>query len=194
VFEPFFTTKEPGKGTGMGLSTVHGIVQQSGGTIVVRSKPNEGSSFRVYLPVAGLPAAPRPPEPVAVIRNDDATILVVEDEPLVRGIMQEMLQSLGYGVLTAETPLVALAIAESATSFDLVLTDVVMPEMNGHELALQLVELRPGLPILYTSGYTGDVVDPRGLLDTSESFLQKPFTIAALAAKVRTALEGRIAA
>ncbi|MGZ8717308.1 MAG: PAS domain S-box protein, partial [Gaiellaceae bacterium] len=139
VFEPFFTTKPPGKGTGMGLSTVHGIVQQSGGTIVVRSKPNQGASFRVYLPVAGQTAATRAPEPSAAGRGDEATILVVEDEPLVRGIMEEMLESLGYRVLAAEAPHEAIAIAESDKAFDLVLTDVVMPEMNGHELALRLI-------------------------------------------------------
>jgi CheY-like chemotaxis protein len=121
-------------------------------------------------------------------------VLIVEDEPLVRGIMQEMLESLGYSVLAAEAAHEAIAIAESAEAFDLVLTDVVMPEMNGHELALRLVELRPGVPILYTSGYTGDVVEARGVLDARDLFLQKPFTIAALAAKVRAALAGRIAA
>ncbi|MGZ4334591.1 MAG: PAS domain S-box protein, partial [Gaiellaceae bacterium] len=195
VFEPFFTTKPPGKGTGMGLSTVHGIVQQSGGTIVVHSKPNEGASFRVYFPVAGQTAATRAVEPSAAGRgDDDATILVVEDEPLVRGIMQEMLESLGYRVLAAEAPHEAIAIAESAETFDLVLTDVVMPQMNGHELALRLVELRPGVPILYTSGYTGEVVEARGVLDARDMFLQKPFTIAALAAKVRMALTGPISA
>jgi len=191
VFEPFFTTKPPGKGTGMGLSTVHGIVQQSGGMIIVRSKPDEGASFRVYLPVAGQTAVTRETEPAAAESDGDATILVVEDEPLVRGIMQEMLESLGYRVLAAQAPHEAIAIAESAEAFDLVLTDVVMPEMNGHELALRLVELRPGVPILYTSGYTGDVVEARGVLDAHDSFLQKPFTLAALAAKVRTALAGR---
>jgi PAS domain S-box-containing protein len=190
IFEPFFTTKEPGKGTGMGLSTVHGIVEQSGGSIAVDSAPGQGATFRIHLQAAAGTAAQFEPEPAAETVQA-ATILLVEDEPLVRGIVEEMLVTLGHRVIATAGPAAALDVASSHEHFDLVVTDVVMPEMNGHELASRVAELRPGVPVVYISGYTGDAVEARGVLDAEDWFLQKPFTVDALGAKVRNALTKR---
>jgi PAS domain S-box-containing protein len=194
IFEPFFTTKEPGKGTGMGLSTVHGIVEQSGGSIAVDSAQGQGATFRIHLEAA-VGSAPRPepepePEPVTEAAQP-AAILLVEDEPLVRGIVEEMLVTLGHRVIATAGPSAALDVASSHEHFDLIVTDVVMPEMNGHELASRVTELRPGVPVVYISGYTGDAVEARGVLDAEDWFLQKPFTVDALGAKVRNALTKR---
>ncbi|HKI93146.1 MAG TPA: PAS domain S-box protein, partial [Gaiellaceae bacterium] len=188
IFEPFYTTKPPGRGTGMGLSTVHGVVEQSGGAVSVESRQGAGATFVVCLPaVDGTPACPD----VAVAADggdNHATILLVEDDTLVRGIVTEMLERLGHEVVVAATPGEALELALGPAELDLVLTDVVMPEMNGHDLALRLAELRPGLRIVYTSGYPCDAVRDRGVLDARDTFLQKPFTMTALAAALRPAL------
>jgi two-component system cell cycle sensor histidine kinase/response regulator CckA len=193
IFEPFFTTKEQGKGTGMGLSTVLGIVEQSGGSIDVESAPGRGTSFRISLQAAPDAVAPsEPPERDPERASEAATILLVEDEPLVRGIVEEMLVALGHRVIATAGPGAALEVASTAEPFDLVLTDVVMPEMNGHELASRVAELRPGVRVLYISGYTGDVVEARGVLDAHDCFLQKPFSVDALGAKVRAALTARV--
>jgi CheY-like chemotaxis protein len=193
IFEPFFTTKGPGKGTGMGLSTVDGIIEQSGGSIEVESAPGRGATFRIQLQPA--PEAAEAIDPyesglhAAPLRA--ATVLLVEDEPLVRGVIEQMLLSLGHRVLVAAGPDAALDVAAAGTHFDLVLTDVVMPEMNGHELASRLAELQPRARVLYISGYTGEAVEARGVLDAKDAFLQKPFTVDALGAKVRNALTAR---
>jgi PAS domain S-box-containing protein len=190
VFEPFFTTKGVGQGTGLGLSTVYGIVEQSGGHITVESELGRGTTFRVYLPWS---------EPDAGTETDgdvppDAseTVLVVEDEPLVRELVAEMLQSAGYQVLVAGGGAEAIRLAEShAGPIQLLLTDVVMPELGGRELARQLADRRPEVRVLYMTGYTDDVVLRHGDLGPGAAILQKPFTAAALARQVREALGSR---
>jgi two-component system cell cycle sensor histidine kinase/response regulator CckA len=192
IFEPFFTTKEQGKGTGLGLSTVHGIVEESRGTIDVESTLGVGSTFTVSLPAtsAVLPP-PRPdPGPRALARGD-ATVLVVEDEPAVRVLIEEMLASAGYTVLAAASPGEAVAIAQTDATIDVVVSDVVMPEMNGYQLAQRLRELREGVPILYTSGYTGDIVEARGLVSVGDAFVHKPFSAATLVRTLQTLLDSR---
>jgi PAS domain S-box-containing protein len=189
IFEPFFTTKEMGKGTGLGLSTAYGIVKQSGGYVWVYSEPGKGSTFKVYLPrVEGVPAAAYPARPAAPPRGDE-TILLVEDEELVRKLAHTLLEGLGYTVLEAPGGEHALEIARTHPGpIHLVLTDVVMPGMGGADLASRLHAARPGLRVLYMSGYTDDAIVRHKVLEPGTSFLQKPFTPAVLARKVREAL------
>jgi two-component system cell cycle sensor histidine kinase/response regulator CckA len=194
IFEPFFTTKSIGQGTGLGLSTVYGIVKQSGGFIWVYSEPGEGSVFKVYLPEvrAAQPAeatpAPLPEVPV----GGSETILVIEDEEVVRSLAMRGLRDHGYTVVEAKNGSQALRyIQEHPDEIDLVISDVVMPEMGGRELGQNLALFDPDLPILYMSGYTGDDVVQRGLLDPGAPFQQKPFTPATLASKIRAMLDQR---
>ncbi|MEW6777942.1 MAG: ATP-binding protein, partial [Bdellovibrionota bacterium] len=192
VFEPFFTTKEAGKGTGLGLATVYGIVRQSGGHVWVYSEPGQGSLFKVYLPrlESVTTAEPNPAEP-AVPRGSE-TILVVEDEAMIRTLVQDALSELGYRVLEAATPKEALAYLEAhAGAIDLLLTDVVMPELSGRQLAGKAKALRPSLRVLYMSGYTDNAIVHHGVLDEGVAFLQKPFTPDLLARKIREVLDGR---
>jgi len=193
IFEPFFTTKEMGKGTGLGLSTVYGIVQQSGGYVWVYSEVGRGTTFKIYLPRVE-DEADRPPavaEPPAARAITSELLLLVEDEASVRELLRELLETAGYSVLEASRPAEALRIAQSrAEPIHLLITDVVMPEMTGPELARRLVEMRPGLRMLFLSGYTEGVVVDRGLLGDGAHFLQKPFTGDALEAKVREVLDG----
>jgi PAS domain S-box-containing protein len=193
IFEPFFTTKPIGQGTGLGLSTVYGIVKQSGGFVWVYSEPGEGSVFKVYLPEASAPsAAGLTPAPPAMPLTGSETILVIEDEEIVRRLALRGLRDQGYTVLEARTGVEALEyIRQHPGTIDLVISDVVMPEMGGRELGHNLAMFDPELPILYMSGYTGDDVVQRGLLDAGAPFQQKPFTPGALAAKVRTMLDQR---
>ena len=192
IFEPFFTTKELGKGTGLGLSTVYGIVKQSGGYIWVYSEPGRGTTFKVYLPRMDQPAAgderrPRAPTPAA---GGSETLLLVEDEDAVRELVEELLRDAGYEVLTASRPADALrAAADHAGPLHLLITDVVMPQMAGPDLARQLRALRPGLKVLYLSGYSPGIVADRGVLEDGAMFLQKPFSAEALEAKVRDTLD-----
>jgi PAS domain S-box-containing protein len=191
VFEPFFTTKGLGKGTGLGLSTVYGIVAQSGGGIEVDSAPGRGATFRVHLPRhdAPTPAAAKASSPAPSARGHE-TVLVVEDEPAVRDIARRILDAAGYRVLTAAGPAEALLTAEQdGASIDLVVTDVVMPGMNGRELAARIGPLCPHADVLFMSGYTDDSLERHGVL--GPTFLQKPFTARALAAKVRAVLDAR---
>ncbi|HSJ55761.1 MAG TPA: PAS domain S-box protein [Anaerolineae bacterium] len=191
LFEPFFSTKEMGKGTGLGLATVYGIVRQNDGFINVYSEPGRGSTFKIYLPrLAEQPVQLAAPAPREMATGLGETLLLVEDEPAILKIARAMLQELGYRVLAAGTPGEALLLAESRTAeIDLLITDVVMPEMSGRDLAKSLSEIKPALRILFTSGYTGDVIAHRGVLDKGVHFLQKPFSIEDLASKVREVLD-----
>ncbi|MGD9613008.1 MAG: ATP-binding protein, partial [Kiritimatiellia bacterium] len=192
IFEPFFTTKEVGQGTGLGLPTVYGIVKQNGGFIDVDSAAGRGSTFKVYLPRHGNrsePATAPASTPPAVGGRE--TILLVEDEPAILAISRDMLLNLGYQVLSAATPGEALQQAQAqAGKIQLLITDVVMPEMNGRDLAQQLAVLHPGIRRLFMSGYTADIIAHHGVLDDDIHFIQKPFTLKELAAKVREVLDG----
>ena len=191
IFEPFFSTKGPGKGTGLGLSTVYGIVKQSGGNIYAYSEVGKGTAFKIYLPRVDEHTADEVARArVAPAAGGDETILLVEDEAQVRQIAQQILESLGYHVLTAENGEQALTIAAAyAADIHLMITDVVMPQMGGRELDERLTALRRNLRVIYMSGYTDDAIVRHGLMDDRLEFIQKPFTPDALARKVRTALE-----
>jgi len=192
LFEPFFTTKEFGKGTGLGLATVYGIVKQSGGYIWVYSEPGQGATFKVYLPrvePAGEPvAAPQPP---ARALGGTETILLAEDEAAVRTLARRILEKHGYKLLLAATGRDGVQVAEQhAAPIDLLVTDVVMPEMGGRELAQRLTARQPGLKVLYLSGYTDDAIVHHGVLDAGVAFLQKPFKPDDLVRKIRAVLDG----
>ncbi|MHB8810527.1 MAG: PAS domain S-box protein [Desulfobulbaceae bacterium] len=190
VFEPFFTTKEIGQGTGLGLATVYGIVKQNNGFISVYSEPKKGTTFKIYLPRhAGEAGLPEMRSDSVFPSGSGETVLLVEDEVSLLALTKKILEGLGYAVLDAATPGQALALArEHAGSIDLLLTDVVMPEMNGRDLAGRLQVQHPGLKVLYMSGYTADVIAHRGVLEKGVQFLQKPFAKRELAIKVREAL------
>jgi two-component system, cell cycle sensor histidine kinase and response regulator CckA len=191
IFEPFFTTKDQGKGTGLGLATVYGIVKQSGGFIGVYSEPGQGSAFEVYLP-AVRDAAPVKRSVSAELRpaGGHETVLLVEDEDTLRFMVREILSAAGYDVLEATDGDEALKIARRhSPSIDLMLTDVVMPKMNGRELAEKLEPLHPETRVLFMSGYTGGVIVRHGILSSDEVFIQKPFTPSSLMKKVRETLD-----
>ncbi len=191
AFEPFFTTKPIGEGTGLGLATVYGIVKQSGGYIWVYSEPGQGATFKIYLPTVGGPPSERRRGDSAPVAIEGETVLVVEDEPSVRSILSRVLREQGYTVLEASQGRDALGIAaDPAARIDLIIADVVMPELAGRELASQLGVRRPGVPILFTSGYTGHDVVERGLIERDWPFMPKPVAPDALARKVRELLDG----
>ena len=196
LFEPFFTTKEVGHGTGLGLATVDGIVQQNHGKITVATATatatGAGTTFGIYLPRFDEgPVAAEPDHAQPLSQGRGETILLVEDEEAVRQMAGEVLQVLGYHVLAAATPGRALALAEEqSVHFDLIMTDIVMPEMDGGALVQRIAALRPGIKVLYVSGYPADVVARRGVLEGGVNFLQKPFSLNVLATTVRKALEG----
>jgi CheY-like chemotaxis protein len=195
IFEPFFTTKESGKGTGLGLATVHGIVTQNGGRVLVESQPGLGTTFEVRFPRTLVEtrsgAAPVPASFPAPARGSE-TILVIEDDPRVRAVTVRALRAAGHRVLVAGNGAEALGIAEgSPGGLHLVVTDVVMPGMSGRAVVDALRSRRPGLPALFVSGYPQEVIARRGVLDTGIEFLAKPFTPASLVARVRAILDAR---
>ncbi len=190
LFEPFFTTKELGKGTGLGLATVYGIVKQNKGFIDVDSKPGEGTTFRIYLPQHA-------PDPDKIAKQGVAkqnergheTILLVEDELMILNMTTMMLRHQGYHVLSAATPAEAMHLADRyAGEIDLLMTDLIMPEMNGRDLATNLLSLYPNLKCLFMSGYTNDAIAHHSVLEKGVHFIQKPFLLKNLTAKIREAL------
>ena len=190
IWEPFFTTKGIGRGTGLGLSVVHGIVKQAGGHLGVYSEVGVGTTFKVYLPAESSAARPTSALEKAKAARGSETILVVDDEDAFRRVSTVALEHLGYRVLAASSARQALKLAEEQQgSIDLLLTDVVMPEMGGRPLADQLTSLYPAMKVLYQSGYTDDAVVRHGILQAEVAFIQKPFTLAALASKVREVLD-----
>ena len=189
IFEPFFTTKEKGKGTGLGLSTVYGIVKQSGGYVMVQSEVDRGSAFQIYLPqVEGAAEKQTVATPDAASGGNE-TVLLVEDEESVRQLVRDTLAARGYRVLEAESGEAGLAVAEQhAGKIDMVITDVVMPGMTGREMVNQLAQARPGVKVLYLSGYTEDAILSDGSIESGTAFLQKPFSLQNLSKKVREVL------
>ncbi|NUQ01458.1 MAG: response regulator [Armatimonadetes bacterium] len=188
IFEPFYTTKEPGRGTGLGLSTVYGVVKQHGGHVSVYSEVGHGSVFRIYLPLTEEPAAP--PKPAADIRlpSGDETILVVEDDQAIRQLVCAALRRHGYRVVEATSPREAVSLAEAPGGIDLLLTDVVMPDLSGPELADRVRELLPDTRVLFMTGYAEEILAHHGV-DYGEFLLRKPFTARALALRVREVLD-----
>jgi PAS domain S-box-containing protein len=191
IFEPFFTTKRLGEGTGLGLATVYGIVNQNSGFVNVYSEPGLGTTFNIYLPrYAGSEELPLPIEPPVELSTGHEVVLLVEDEPAILKMVKRALMSLGYQVIAAATPGDALRLATSHPEpIHVLLTDVVMPEMNGRDLARRVMSLHPTLTCVFMSGYTADVIAHRGVLDDGVFFIQKPFSISALAAKMREAVQ-----
>ncbi len=193
IFEPFFTTKGPGKGTGLGLATVYGIVRQTGGGISVESKPGEGSTFRIYLPLERAPVDySRPLAPPLETTQNFETVLVVEDEEIVRELVCAVLAEQNYKILCATDGIEALHLAAKFEGrIHLLVTDVIMPRMNGPELAEQLVAARPDTKVLFITGYSDNDIGDHGVLDARIELLQKPFTPQALARKIRDVIEER---
>ena len=191
IFEPFFTTKPAGDGTGLGLATVHGIVKQSGGNILVYSEPGNGTTFKIYLPAGdSVPHDATPSQTRSDAKGGTETILLVEDEEMVRNLVQAVLEEIGYTILEAHTVGEASSLCEQHQgSIDLLLTDVIMPHMSGRELAEQLKALRPQMKVLFMSGYTDDAVVRHGVLTAEVEFLPKPFSADALERKVREVLD-----
>ena len=190
IFEPFFTTKEKGKGTGLGLSTVFGIVKQSGGSIWLYSEVGQGTTFKVFLPSIDRPKdSLLPVEPPRILQGSE-TVLLIEDDDQVRAVTAGILRGNGYQVIEARNAADALRSSEShPTDIDLLLTDVIMPQLSGPEVAKALASKRPNMKVLFMSGYTDGTIVRHGLLEATMSFLAKPLTVASLTAKVREVLD-----
>jgi CheY-like chemotaxis protein len=189
LFEPFFTTKEPGKGTGLGMATVYGIVAQSGGTVAVYSEVGRGTSFKVYFPRADSPHTVTTPAAIARTRSGTQTVLVVEDADGLRELAKRLLERQGYTVLIAANAEEAMQAFEQSPVIDILLTDVVMPGASGPELTERLVAQRPSLKVIYMSGYTEDGIIQHGVLRPGIAFLHKPFTSDTLGRKIREVLD-----
>jgi CheY-like chemotaxis protein len=191
IFEPFFTTKEKGRGTGLGLSTVYGIVKQSGGNIWVYSEPEKGTTFKIYLPrVEKVAETAEKVKATAESLTGSETIMVVEDDKMVRDMAKSILQKYGYSILGAPDGEEAIRVSEQHEGpIHLMLTDVVMPGISGRVLAERLAVQRPKMKVLYMSGYTDNAIVRHGVLDKEVILLQKPFTVEALAQKVREVLD-----
>jgi CheY-like chemotaxis protein len=195
LFEPFFTTKGIGKGSGLGLAMVYGIVKQSGGYIWPYSEPALGTTFKIYLPsLAATSPAPADPAAEQQVTSRGATVLVVEDDPLVRTIAKRSLRDAGFEVLDAADGNEALRTLAQHSQVDVVITDLAMPELGGRELARRLSQSRPDLPIIFMSGYTDDDLARRGLLQTGAPYLEKPFSPQALVRMVQDVLDSTEAA
>jgi two-component system cell cycle sensor histidine kinase/response regulator CckA len=189
IFEPFFTTKEPGKGTGLGLATVYGIVKQSDGFIWVYSEPGRGTTFKIYLPRVDQGPEPLAPRPEAAAVNGTETVLLVEDEDALRSLLRELLESAGYVVLEAAHGVDAMSVArDHAGPIHLLLSDMVMPQMTGRELADRLTRLRPGIKVLYMSGYSAGA-SPHHELPPDAAYIEKPFTADSLGSAIRALLD-----
>jgi CheY-like chemotaxis protein len=193
VFEPFFTTKPTGKGTGLGLATVYGIVRQSGGYITIDSVPGAGTKVTIYLPAANESSkAPEASPATSEVVGGTETILLVEDEVGIRDLMHRTLQRLGYNVLTAQSVTHAVSIAQSHKApIELLLSDVVMPGLSGPDLAQRIVRLQPTIKVLYVSGFPHHISSESGSVSPRAAFLSKPFTPQTLARKVRECLDTR---
>jgi CheY-like chemotaxis protein len=190
LFEPFFTTKEAGKGTGLGLATVHGIVARAGGTVGVYSEVGKGTSFKVYFPRADArDLIGKEPAPAVRRQGGSQTVLVVEDAEGLRELVKRLLERQGYTVLIASNADEALRLFAENASIQVILTDVVMPGASGPELTKELIEQRPGLKVIYMSGYTEDVIVHHGVLKPGVAFLHKPFTAETLGRKIREELD-----
>jgi two-component system, cell cycle sensor histidine kinase and response regulator CckA len=194
IFEPFFTTKEVGKGTGLGLATVYGIIKQSGGYIWVYSEPGRGTTFKIYIPRVEQPAQTSGADKRAGnVQRGTETILLVEDDPQLRQLSSSVLVHCGYKVLLASSPEEGLAVTkDNLSDIKLLVTDVVMPRMNGRQLAEQILQIAPEVRVLYISGYTNNAIVHYGVLDAGLWFLPKPFTLSALVAKVREVLDASV--
>ena len=192
LFEPFFTTKEPGRGTGLGLATVYGIVKQSGGHVWVYSEPGWGTTFKVYFPRYGDVAEPgRPALEAGAAPGGTETILVVEDDEMIRSLIRDILESTGYRVLVADDPESGMKlIGEQQDEIHLLLTDLVLPGMSGRELVDRVSKLKPEMRVLFMSGYSDEAVARHGILEPGLAFLQKPFSRDGLVRKVREVLDG----
>ena len=185
VFEPFFTTKEVGRGTGLGMATVYGIVKQNAGFINAYSEPGQGSTFRIYFPRVLADEAPQESESIQIPRAT-GTVLLVEDSDQVREMVTGMLETIGYSVLAVGDPYHALSLAKKRDlGIDLLITDVVMPGMNGAELSEKVLAVRPETKVIFMSGYTGDRIAHRGVLKKGCHFIQKPFSMVDMAMKIR---------
>jgi CheY-like chemotaxis protein len=191
IYEPFFTTKAHGRGTGLGLATVYGIIRQSGGAIECDSKTGQGTCFTAYFPVSD--ETPRPEaisSDVEEVVGGSETILVVEDNEPVRGFVEDSLSRLGYRVIAAAGGEEALVVSSATEEkIQLLLTDVILPGINGRELARRIRFQRPGIRVLYTSGYAGDVLTRSGVIEERLNFISKPFSVLAIARKVRQVLD-----